>query len=80
MNALHSSQPDGSKDFQYGGISFGWKPLEFLLENDVEHMEMNEAKIVPLLRKSYIERRHSIKFQYALCPSRILQVCIHVEY
>ncbi|XP_071523557.1 uncharacterized protein [Panulirus ornatus] len=72
MNALHSSQRDGSKDFQYGGISFGWKPLEFLLENDIE-MENNEAKISPLLRKSYIERRHTIKFQYALCPSRILQ-------
>ncbi|KAK8750889.1 hypothetical protein OTU49_015043 [Cherax quadricarinatus] len=73
MNALHSSQPDGTKDFKYGGISFGWKPLELLLENDIGRMEKNESRIAPLLRKSYIERRHAVKFKYALLPSRILQ-------
>ncbi|KAG7161374.1 Latent membrane protein 1-like [Homarus americanus] len=79
INALHSSQPEGSKDFQYGGISFGWKALEFLLENDIERKKKNEPRIAPLLRKSYIERRHTIKFQYALFPSRILQVLDALE-
>ena len=61
INALHSSQVGGSKNFTSEGQSFGWQAIVDMFERECQRVRDGNARMIPKLREAHIIRDSWIK-------------------
>lgn len=76
VNALFSSRAGATKDFQFGGASFGWKAIEDMYARECTLRSSGAARMIPKLKEAYILRDSWTKLNVA--PAKIMQVRICV--
>ena len=76
VNALFSSRAGGTKDFQFGGASFGWKAIEDMYARDCTRRTSGAARMVPKMKEAYILHDSWTKLNVA--PAKIMQVRIFI--
>ena len=72
INALHSSQVGGTKNFTLDGQNFGWQAIIDMFERECQHVRDSNARMIPKLREAHIIRDSWIKLN--VIPAKIMQV------
>jgi len=72
INALHSSQRSGTRDFTLNANQFGWQAIIDMFDRDCSRVKNGNARMIPKLREAYIIRDSWIKLNVA--PAKIMQV------
>jgi len=74
INALFSSKPSGSKQFQHPEkCMFGWQTIDELYKRELSRVSSGLARMVPRLRESHCLRDPWTKLN--VHPAKIMQVC-----
>ena len=74
INALFSSRPEGSKQFQLEVTLFGWQTIVDLYQRECKRRSVGAARMVPKLREVYVLRDSWTKLN--VHPAKIMQVRI----
>ena len=75
INALFSSrEPDGTMQFQFEGIKFGWQVIIDMYSRECERRSKGSARMVPQLREVYVLRDAWTKLN--VHPAKIMQVSV----
>ena len=77
INALFSSQQNGTKRFQLEGVEFGWQAIINMYHRECERSN-GLARMIPRLREVHVLRDAWIKLN--VHPAKIMQVCREVQY
>ena len=77
INALHSSQQGGTKNFTLHGQQFGWQTIIDMFERECQKMAYGNARMVPKLCEAHIIRDSWIKLN--ITPAKIMQVMVFVQ-
>ena len=73
INALFSSKPSGSKQFQHPEkCMFGWQTIDELYKRELSQVSSGLARMVPRLRESHCLRDAWTKLN--VHPAKIMQV------
>uniref|UniRef100_A0A1X7SVI9 Uncharacterized protein n=1 Tax=Amphimedon queenslandica TaxID=400682 RepID=A0A1X7SVI9_AMPQE len=71
INALFSSQQNGTKDFTLKGVKFGWETIVSLYKRDCERVSKGLTRMVPKMKEAYVIRDAWTKLNVA--PAKIMQ-------
>ena len=74
INALHSSQVGGTKNFTLDGQNFGWQAIIDMFDRECQRVRDSNARMIPKLREAHIIRDSWIKLN--VTPAKIMQVRI----
>ena len=72
VNALFSSRIGGTKDFEFGGGTFGWSTIHNMYARECSRRANGLARMVPKLKESYVIRDSWTKLN--VHPAKIMQV------
>lgn len=72
INALFSSRDGGTKRFEYGGGTFGWKVLQDMYARECSRRVNGLARMVPKLKEAHVIRDSWTKLN--VHPAKIMQV------
>ena len=72
INALHSSQVGGPKNFTSEGQSFEWQAIVDMFERECQRVRDGNARMIPKLHEAHIIRDSWIKLN--VTPAKIMQV------
>ncbi len=81
VSALHSSDPDGTRNFRLGGPekqAFGWKIICDTYERDLTRSKMGDIRHVPELKKNYVKRDSWTKMRVAAATAIIVSFMLHL--
>ena len=78
INALFSSQQNGTKRFQLEGVEFGWQAIINMYHRECERRSNGLARMIPRLREVHVLRDAWTKLN--VHPAKIMQVCREVQY
>ena len=68
---VNSSRAGATKDFQFGGVSCGWKAIEDMYAHKCTRGSSGAAHMVPKLEEAYI-----LHDKLNVTPAKIMQVSI----
>ena len=74
INALHSSQVSGTKNFTLDGQNFGWQAIIDIFERECQRVRDSNARMIPKLCEAHSIRDSWIKLN--VTPAKIMQVRI----
>ena len=74
INALHSSQVSGTKNFTLDGQNFEWQAIIDMFERECQRVRDSNARMIPKLREAHSIRDSWIKLN--VTPAKIMQVRI----
>ena len=78
VNALFSSRvPDGTKQFKFEGVQFGWQAIMDMYSRECERRSIGCARMVPRLREVHILRDAWTKLN--VHPAKIMQVASYTS-
>ena len=72
INTLFFSKLDGTKNFTLDGISFGWKPIVSMYEQECQRVSSGMTRMVLKLKEIHIIRDSWTKLN--VTPAKIMQV------
>lgn len=75
--ALYQSRHGGTNTFEKGGVAFGWKSIEAMLDREVQRKRCDQLPRVPGLKESYVYRDSWTRLNVK--PAKIMQVCVYHE-
>ena len=70
--ALYSSRQQGSKEFTKDNHPFGWKTVETVFAQEMEHAENGLSRKVPGLKYAFVYRDNWTRLN--VLPAKIMQV------
>ena len=80
INALFSSRDGGTKYFEYGGGTFGWKTIEKMYGRECSRRANGLARMVPKLKESKLNVHPAKIMQVCVTPLCMLKKCICMHY
>uniref|UniRef100_A0A1X7UDN7 Uncharacterized protein n=1 Tax=Amphimedon queenslandica TaxID=400682 RepID=A0A1X7UDN7_AMPQE len=71
INALHSSKDEGTKQFMFNGLKFGWSTIKAMYYRECERAKQGLTRMVPKMKEVYIIRDSWTMLNVA--PVKIMQ-------